>query len=68
MTDNLSQALLKTALFAADAQHIASLTVSTLRGIRTDEAWEAFYESVLSLQQELNVDDAVLPQKRKVPK
>ena len=55
-------------MFAAEAQHIASLTVSTLCEIRTDEAWEAFYESVLSLQQELNVDDAVLPRKQKVPK
>jgi len=38
-TDNLSRALQKSSLSAAEAQHIASLTVSTLAKIRTDQSF-----------------------------
>ena len=67
-TDNLSRTLQKSSLSAAEAQHLASLSVATLQGMRTGEAWTVFYASVESLKQKLGVSDAVLPRKRKAPK
>ena len=39
VTDNLSKALQKSSLSGTEAQHIASMTVPTLQGIRSDTAW-----------------------------
>ena len=41
-TDNLSQALQRSSLSAAEAQHIASLTVSTLTKKRIDQSFKLF--------------------------
>ena len=68
MTDNLSRTLQKSSISAAEAQHLASLSVATLQGMRTTETWTVFYASVEALQQKLGVSDAVLPRKRKAPK
>ena len=40
-TDNLSRALQKSSLSAAEAQHITSLTITTLSKMRTDEAFHS---------------------------
>ena len=44
ITDNLSKTLQKQSLSAAEAQTIAEMTVKTLKGIRTDEAFELFFQ------------------------
>ena len=49
MTDNLSKTLQKSSLSAAMAQHIASLTVTTLSKMRTDEAFQAYFDLTESL-------------------
>ena len=67
-TDNLSRALQKSSLSAAEAQHIASLTVSTLTKIRTDQSFHLFFTLMKNLSQSLNVEEPVLPRKRKVPR
>ena len=46
ITDNLSRTLQKQSLSAAEAQHIAALTVKTLKDMRTDEAFRLFFEQV----------------------
>ena len=68
MTDNLSRTLQKNALSAAEAQHIASLTVATLSTMRTDEAFQAFYDLVERLRSSAGVEQPSLPRKRKVPR
>ena len=67
-TDNLSRTLQKSSLSAAEAQHTTSLTVSTLTKIRTDQSFRLFFTLVQSLCQSLNVEEPVLPRKRKVPR
>ena len=68
MTDNLSRTLQKTSLSAAEAQHIASLTVTTLSEMRTDQSFQAFFDLVESLRISAGVDQPSLPRKRKVPR
>ena len=68
ITDNLSSTLQTSSPSAADAQHIASLTVSTLSSIRTDESFKAFYDLVEHLRTSDGVDAPSLPRKRKVSK
>ena len=46
MTDNLSQTLKKMSLSAAEVQHTASLTVTTLSDMRTDAAFQAFFDLI----------------------
>ncbi len=68
MTDNLSRTLQKSSLSAAEAQHIASLTVTTLSKMRTDVAFQDFFASVECLRTEAGVEQPLLPRKRKVPR
>ena len=44
--DNLSAALLSSRIFAAEGQHIVSLTVSTIAKICTDQCFSLFWDSV----------------------
>ena len=67
-TDNLSRSLQSSSLSAAEAQHIASLTITTLTTMRTDDAFEAFYQLVKSLSGTYDVEQPCLPRKRKVPR
>ncbi|XP_065182307.1 uncharacterized protein LOC135813016 [Sycon ciliatum] len=53
---------------AAEAQHVASLTVKTLQDMRSDQSWSSFYALVTALQGKLDVDEPVLPRRRKVPR
>ena len=68
MTDNLSKTLQKRSLSASMAQHIASLTVTTLSKMRTDEAFQAFFDLIESLCTSAGVEQPSLPRKRKVPR
>lgn len=60
-TDNLSRTLQKSALSATEAHHIASLTITTLSKMRTDEAFQAFFDLVESFRSSFDVEEAVLP-------
>ena len=64
----MSSTLQTSSLSTADAQHIASLTVSTLSSIRTDESFKAFHDLVEHLRTLDGVDTPSLPRKRKVSK
>jgi len=56
-TVNLSRVLQKSSLSAAEAQHIASLTVSTLAKIRTDQPFQLFFTLVKKLGQDIGVEN-----------
>ena len=60
ITDNLSRTLQKTSLSVADAQHIASLTVTTLHKMRTDVAFQAFFDLVELLRTSAGVEQPSL--------
>ena len=68
MTNNLSKTLQKSTLSAATAQHIASLTVTTLSKMRTDEGFHSFFATVKSLCTTVGAEQPSLPRKRKVPR
>ena len=68
VTDNLSKTLQQSSLSAANAQHIASLTVTTLCKMRTDGAFQAFFALVESLGTSVGAAQPSLPRKRKVPR
>ena len=68
ITDNLSKALQKQSLSAAEAQDLARLTNETLKSFRTDEAFELFFQLVEHLGNNVGADGPTLPKKSKTPK
>ena len=68
LTDNLSKTLQQTSLSAAEAQKIATMTVTTLEGMRSDASALTFLNLVKALQHKLDVDEAVVPRQRKLPR
>ena len=67
-SDNLSKTLQSPKLSAAEGQRIALMTVATLRVLRDDTQFDLFWKSLQETRTKLDVDDPVLPRKRKVPR
>ena len=66
-TDNLSKALQHKSLSAAEAQHLARLTLEVLRSLRDSDRFTAFYGLVVQEQSRFGISDPVLPRKRRAP-
>ena len=66
-TDNLSSNLQHTHLSCYEAQQIAKVCLSTLKGMREEAGFRMFFEKVRTSTQKLEVNDPKLPKKRKVP-
>ena len=66
ITDNLSKTLQKQSLSAAEGQHLAGLTVLTLKGMRSEEMFNLFFESLNKVIERIGVDGPALPRKRNV--
>ena len=67
-TDNLSKTMQKEDMCAAEAQHVMSLTLTTLKSIRNDVSFNSFWQSACASAQELDVNDPALPRCRKAPR
>ena len=68
ISDNLSKTLQKESMSAIEGQRIAQLTLKTFQNMRTDEAADLFFESVLvKASKHEFIEDPVLPRKRKNP-
>ena len=67
-TDNLSRTLQHMSMSAAAGQEIARMTVATLQSIRNDESYELFWEEVTSTAEQVDVDEPLLPRRRRRPK
>ena len=63
----MSKTIQNPSISAFDSQEIAELTCKTLASIKTDEAFDLFWENVLLQQNHMGLDDPALPRKRKVP-
>ena len=61
ITGNLSRTLQKQSLSATEAQYIATLTVKTLKDMRTDEAFWLFFEWVEILRNSTDTEGPSLP-------
>ncbi len=66
-SDNLSRTLQKKDISAAEAQVIARKTVVTLQGIRNDDSFNNFWERVNLLALKNDINDPILPRRRKHP-
>ena len=69
-SDNISRTLQHVDMSAAEGQEVATLTVSTLQSIRSDEMFDLFWEKVQRLREAdgVDIDPPVLPRRRKAPK
>ena len=67
ITDNLSKTLQKQSLSAAEGQHLAGLTILTLKGMRSEEMFHLFFELLTKVIEHTGVDGPVLPRKRNAP-
>ena len=65
--DNFSATLQSSTISAAEGQHVATMMVSTLTKIRTDESFTLFWDSAQKKATEFDVSDPVLPRRRKMP-
>ena len=61
ITDNLSRALQKQSKSVADGQEIAQMSLETLKGMRTDEAFSLFFALVGQSCQHAGTNEPVLP-------
>ena len=67
-TDNLSRTLQKKDFSAAEGQITMEQTKRTLMSIRSDTSFDLFWEKVTSMASDSDVNDPVLPRRRKVPR
>lgn len=68
LTDNLSKALQKENMSAVSGHRLAMLTAKTLGGMRTEENFKLFYDTVnKKASQKSQVDLPSLPRKRNRP-
>jgi hypothetical protein len=67
-SDNLSKTLQSSTMSAAEGQEIASMTVATLKSIRTDEMFQLFWEKTTRQADHLGVKEPELPRRRKRPR
>eukprot|EP00731_Ephydatia_muelleri_P015790 Em0009g214a len=66
-TDKLSQTLKQPKLSSVEGHDIAMLTVKTLEGLRTENDFELFWQKIEKLRIQFDIDEPLLPRKRKVP-
>ena len=66
-TDNLSRSLQATDISAVDGQHLAQCVVNTLKKDQNDDSFDMFWRKILSQKDLLDVEDPILPRKKKMP-
>ncbi len=66
--DNLSKTLQSKTISAAEGQHIAEMTITVLNKMRSTEAYDLFWSSILKKKSNIDVAEPVLPRHRKRPK
>ena len=65
--DRLSQTLQDPSLSSVESYKIAMMTVKTMKKDRSDLSFSLFMDSLKKLQENLEIEEAVLPRKRKRP-
>ena len=66
VADNLSKGLQSKDLSAAQQQHMAAVTVATLKGLCCDEGFVSFWRMVIEKQRSVDVSESTLPCMSKV--
>ncbi|XP_068233467.1 zinc finger MYM-type protein 1-like [Palaemon carinicauda] len=65
--ENFAKALQETIRSAMDGQELAKMTVTTLKSLRNDEAFESLWKQIQSRREDVDVAEPTLPRKRWVP-
>ena len=68
LTDNLSKTLQKEKMSALSSQRLANLTIETIQGMRKAEDFKLFFDLVKQKAKRYDVEDPILPRKRRKPK
>ena len=68
LSDNLSRTSQEKVISAAEGQTVANLTITTLSRMRSDENFDLFWEKVLKMCTDFEVEEPHLPRQHKVPK
>ena len=67
-TDNLSKTLQKTSMSAVSGQRLAKMTKTVLQDMRTDEAFDKFYDVILiKKNKHSSIPEPSLPRRRRAP-
>ena len=67
-SDNLSRTLQKKDLSAAEGQRVAGLVKATLQSMRSTDQFDLFWKVLTKKAAQLNIDEPVLPRKRRAPR
>lgn len=67
-TDKLSQTLQQPELSSVEGHSVAMLTVKTLEKMRTDDDFGLFRKKIEIMKSRVDIDEPLLPKKRKAPK
>ena len=67
-SDNLARSLQAPSLSASDGHKMAMATLKALDSLRNEQCFDQFYIDATDKAKNLNVDDPVLPRKRRPPK
>jgi len=67
-SDNLSKALQKKDISAAEGQHVAQLVKVTLQSMHSESSFSLFWQVLTIKAQKLNIGEPELRRKRKAPK
>ena len=67
-SDNLSRTLQKKDLSAVEGQHVAGLVKATLQSMRSTDQFDLFWKVLSKKAAQLNIDEPVLPTKRRAPR
>ena len=65
--DKLSKTLPQPNLSSIEGHDIAMLTVKTLEGLRIENDFELFWQKIEKMRVQFDIDEPLLPRKRKVP-
>lgn len=69
-SDNLSKALQKKSISAAEGQHVGRMVIDTLHSLRTEESYDLFWTKISTMAEraDIDVEEPQLPRRRKTPR
>lgn len=68
ITDNLSKMLQAQSLSAVESYRLAQMTITTLVHMRTEQAFDLFFQPLDLFRKKLDLEEPTLPRRRKTPR
>ena len=67
-TDNLSKAMQRADMSAAEGQDITAMTVTTLKSLRNNASFDLYWKKTTAAATNLDINEPILPRRRKAPR